>query len=396
VTVRDDPKHPPLYFFLSYARSDDTPLIRDFFHDLSAEVRSYAGVSPGVPVGFLDRENLKLGQYWSEELISALLRTRTFVALASPRYLRSEPCGREWTVFADRVRAAALGQRAESAHMTLLWLPPPVLPHHMEKTLYDGDMPPVYGQAGLRQVIRLRTYQDDYFRLIADLAQRIVRAAQDIDIPRGPDNLSFDQIPHAFARRRKVRFIVAAPTRADLATRQLAAFHRDPRFYGASATDWAPYRSASQDPVADLARSIAQECDFAVSTGSLSDAGPSATMSVLLVDPWVTMVAAQREALAAAARAHQQSVAAVLVLASDDDPETRRHLDSLFTSLRSALGSLSDRQAVMFREHVPTVTAFAEELRTLLERQRVQPIRDAKAPRRRRRDPGQRPIIRNP
>ncbi|GAA1753998.1 TIR-like protein FxsC [Luedemannella helvata] len=403
MTVRDDPKRPPLYFFLSYARSDDSELIRTFFNDLSAEVRSYAGVSPGVPVGFLDDETLNLGQYWSDELVSALLRTRTLIALASPRYLGSEPCGREWKVFADRVRAAtARGQQAASAHMTLLWLPPPKLPRFVEETLYDGDLPPVYGRAGLRQLMRLQDHRDHYFRFIAELAQRIVHAAQNLDIPPGPSDLTFEQIPHAFARRNRtaptrspIRIIVAAPTRADLATRDLTAFRRDPRFYGPDATRWAPYQSTSQVPVADLARSLAQEYDFVVSVSAVDDGAARATMSVLLVDPWVALVAARRAALTASVEAQQRSVVGVFVLASDDDLETHRHLGSLLMSLRPALSTLSARPDVVFQEGVSTMEAFAESLRALLERKRVHPIRDAKAPRRRS-NPGQRPIIQNP
>jgi hypothetical protein len=114
-----------LYFFLSYARGDDDVSVQRFFHDLSAEVRAHAGLSAGEEVGFFDVHSLEVGAAWSSRLVDALSRCQSFIALVSPRYLISEPCGREWMIFAERLRRyeREVGV-SPSVLLPLLWLAP--------------------------------------------------------------------------------------------------------------------------------------------------------------------------------------------------------------------------------------------------------------------------------
>ncbi|BCB82576.1 hypothetical protein Pflav_089860 [Phytohabitans flavus] len=118
-----------LYFFLSYARGDDDLSVQKFFHDLSAEVRAHAGLASGEEVGFFDVHSLEVGASWSPRLVDALSQCQSFIALVSPRYLLSEPCGREWAVFSDRIRRyeREVGV-TPSALLPLLWLPHPSCP----------------------------------------------------------------------------------------------------------------------------------------------------------------------------------------------------------------------------------------------------------------------------
>ncbi|GFJ84756.1 toll/interleukin-1 receptor domain-containing protein [Phytohabitans houttuyneae] len=72
-----------LYFFLSYARGDEDDLVRQFFNDLSVEVRVRAGLHKDAEVGFIDAR-MKAGTVWSAELAEALSQCRSFIALLSP------------------------------------------------------------------------------------------------------------------------------------------------------------------------------------------------------------------------------------------------------------------------------------------------------------------------
>ncbi|MFB9356850.1 TIR domain-containing protein, partial [Actinoplanes nipponensis] len=91
-----------LYFFLSYARGRDDVYVHQFFQDLSQEVRALAGLGPEAEVGFLDHRSIQPGDVWPETLVDALSRCQAFLALCSPAYFLSEPCGREWAIFAER------------------------------------------------------------------------------------------------------------------------------------------------------------------------------------------------------------------------------------------------------------------------------------------------------
>lgn len=187
-------------FFLSYAREDDRDSIRRFFNDLSSEIRSCAGLPPGTVVGFLDIERLELGTVWADELVSALAGTHTFVGLVSPRYVKSRPCGREWAIFADRLKGSrSNGRPPPRALFPLIWQPseslhPVVAAHHF---IY-GNAPPAYLQAGLRQFVRQPRHRDVYFALLQDLAQRINRAASLDALPPSPQDIEFGDIPSAF------------------------------------------------------------------------------------------------------------------------------------------------------------------------------------------------------
>jgi hypothetical protein len=233
--------HDDYYFFLSYARSDDDDAIQRFFRDLSAEVRAYAGLPTDSDVGFLDVHSMEIGVTWSRELMLALGRCRTFVALVSPRYQISEPCGREWAVFASRLSLLEeRGLPPPPALLPLLWLPPEVVHPVVAAVQYqNASMPEAYHRTGLRQLIRLQRHRDDYLQFIAELAGHIVRSARHA-VPRPPDGLDFDRIPSAFhgapprtADERpaeQVRFVVAAPTRTDLSASDLATMSRDPAY----------------------------------------------------------------------------------------------------------------------------------------------------------------------
>ena len=74
-----------LYFFLSYARGDEDDLVRQFFNDLSVEVRVRAGLHRDAEVGFIDTRT-RAGTVRSLEIADALARCRSFIALLSPRY----------------------------------------------------------------------------------------------------------------------------------------------------------------------------------------------------------------------------------------------------------------------------------------------------------------------
>ncbi|GAA2868119.1 hypothetical protein Acy02nite_09330 [Actinoplanes cyaneus] len=412
---------PDYYFFLSYARGDDRESVKQFFNDLSAEVRTYAGLPTNAVVGFLDVE-MQVGEAWARTLMGALGNCRAFVALISPRYLLSEPCGREWTIFADRLSALEVGEPVVESPplIPLLWLPPRRLPAVIEARQYlNHGMPDVYGRNGLRQIIRLQRYRDDYLELLTRLAQQIVEAHDaERQLPRYPSTLPFDQVRSAFhdtttsplpdtGPADQVEFVVAALSRADLGGHLLPGVERESRFYGELPEHWAPFRPDLDAPIADRARQVALEHQFQALVTDLNglreqqgQEDDAVRIVVLLVDLWVTGLTRHRTALARFDEVNaeeQASAAAVLVPAGHDDEQTHTHLGQLMAALGQVFGRrMNARLDNTFRSAILSPQSFDADLGVILERSRNRMFRTNPVHRQLPGRPGPRPILRGP
>jgi FxsC-like protein len=345
---------------------------------------------PDAVVGFLD-VHIEVGTPWSRALMQALGQCQTFVALVSPRYLLSEPCGREWTVFAERLEQS--GMQDLPALLPLMWLPPLQLPEVVSARQYrNHNMPEAYDRTGLRQIIRLQRYRDDYLEMVNHLARQIVSIAVSRAVPPSHHELDFGQIPSVFhtssstapatvGSAQQVEFVVAAPSRQELVLREMAAVQRDPQYYGELPQEWAPYQPGLHSPVAEFACVIALESEFHAVVTDLGDLleHPEQTRAsdqivVLLVDLWSTKLADHRRALARFDRLDpdaDEPVAAVMVPANFDDHQTQANLDQLFFSLKTVFVRRSAlSHDVTFRPSIPSYQAFDAELRVVLERSR--------------------------
>lgn len=189
-----------LYFFLSYAHGDraDDQRVERFFDDLSTEIRVLTGDDHDEIVGFRDFGSLRVGDTWPLKLIDALCRAWTFVALLSPRYVRSRLCGKEWTVFARRVTAyrAETGALAPSI-IPVFWVPTELPPALADIQQRDPSFGELYQTHGLRYLMRL-DHEREAAAFIGALAHRIVDVARRFPLPplhRRPD---FHTVPSVF------------------------------------------------------------------------------------------------------------------------------------------------------------------------------------------------------
>src|SRR5262249_12338756 len=101
----------PYRFFFSYAsethRASEGRLEK-FYDALCRRVALKAG-SEIDKVAYIDRKRLTVATFWGQELVSALQNSHVLVALISPHYLNSTPCGREIEFFLRRFKM--LGQK---------------------------------------------------------------------------------------------------------------------------------------------------------------------------------------------------------------------------------------------------------------------------------------------
>lgn len=384
-----------LYFFLSYARGDDEASVLRFFDDLSAEVCNRAG-SPDAK-GFLDRETIRTGNLWSEELRDALGVSPCFVALTSPMYYNSDYCGKEFGVFYDRLdEHQRTGQHRSAALMPVRWNPPheTVPVPEVVSRIQDSDrfFGRTYEKYGMRWMVRMRSrYRKEYEALLFELASRIVTMAR---IDRLPPSRTADlhNVVNAFADSsitgtaplaqpsaalsgpatgwpnagRYVHFVLAIADRDEL-----VRVRENLAYYGPAYQDWAPYRPNLPQSISEYASLVAQQRNFASGTVSLDRldellawARTNNQIVILIVDAFSATLTKTR------GRLHSyddrdDAETAVMVPWSSEDREIERKSEMLRATLRAVFPN-KQRDPEMFRGEIATHEVFSDDLQRVL------------------------------
>lgn len=380
-----------LYFFLSYARGDEDELIERFYRDLCTEVRLLAGAPSGNAVGFVDR-TIQVGERWPGRLSDALGQCGCFIALMTPRYFQSEACGKEWQLFAQRARTYEAQANVDSSLLKpLMWVPMPQAKIHPVAEHYQHFSAPLgdtYQRLGVRQLMRLQRYRDDYHTFVFELARQIVDSVDRHQVPPRHRGSSFDQVHSAFhtslttalanhnssqpaTEPMLVHFIVAAGTRE-----AMSAIRKNLGGYGARPLDWAPYRPSLPVPLVDFAREVATSHGWTYApVADAADLARRAELAsrhnqivVLLVDAWsarlgeVNLVLRDHDARAGGAPA----VTAVLIPSSRQDTETRQNWQELSAACRAMFERLATDDE-LYRSLIADHRGFESDLPDVLE-----------------------------
>lgn len=337
------------WFFLSYGRTPpargegraepDIPVLR-FYRDLCAEVRDLANLSPDASVGFCDLE-IGRDQHWRDRVTRELAACRVLVPLYSARYIRSDSCGRELSIFLARARAGA----RPPPIVPVLWSPetspwPEVLP--APEPLPDADADERYAATGAYQLLELRAGGDDgardYATLVRAVSTRIVSlAASAPPRPRRPVDLT--DVPNAFAQPtvRPLGIHVLAPTTSRLPPGRSA--HQ----YGPSGLDWHPFRDDGTGTLAQHLTEVARNLgyrptvtSFEDDTGALLGPGRPAGPGVLVLDPWALDDPAWRAQAAQFDRSERPWIG-VVVAWNLHDAETTRERERLLRQVDETL-----------------------------------------------------------
>jgi FxsC-like protein len=368
-----------LYFFLSYARGDEDDLVGRFYQDLCVEVRLLAGESKTSTVGFLDR-TIQVGEHWSSRLAEALARCGSFVALMTPRYFSSVVCGQEWQVFAERLNHyEAVSRVGPPLLKPLIWLKMPThrIPAVAESIQYtSGLLGETYERLGIRQLMRLQRHKDDYHEFLFELAEQIVNSVQSHPMPVGRVELDITRSDSAFHPQRvatpltnplAIHFVVAAGTRS-----AMERLREQLSYYGNASLDWAPFHPSLPAPLGDHAHRIAVTYSFESKVAGLDDLTERAAHAkrhnqiiVLLVDAWATRLPDASETLSAYCSGDGGPTTAVMIPASMDDQETRRHWPALSQAWRRVFDQLAfDDQ--LYRPAIGSHRGFELELPEIL------------------------------
>jgi FxsC-like protein len=316
----------PDWFFLSYARVDDEhrdmALVQQFYRDLTAEVSVRTGDPPEASIGFLDQYDLQTGDPWPDDLGAAVQRSRTFVPIMTGRYFGRPYCGREWQLFEDRIGDAGLDVGRARLIIPIPWAPPEEGEFPLFATdLHDDislkgrkgvelDGLRDYNEHGMLYVIKRKdhSHKAAYETIVETLAKRIIRTAQQHELPHLTTIRSIRDIPNRFTRDKPVRMAAAqehASTRAFCViiaardselTREMQVVASR---YAEDAESWKPFDPDFPDPIWLVAQRRATEerlmiqfiradDDLIIRLREAEDANSAA---IMVIDPWSTGIA---------------------------------------------------------------------------------------------------------
>jgi FxsC-like protein len=379
-----------LYFFLSYARGDDDPYVHKFYRELCSEIRALTGAGRDVEVGFFDSHSIDPGQRWSEKLLEALAECKTFIPLYSPAYFLSEPCGREWAIFARRTHNHGWPSDQTPPLIPLIWMPQHDVPEVVQPYQWSSDaLGDVYNESGLRRLLRLQRNHDEYVDFVSAVANRVVKASAAPRLARTA-RVAFDDVPSAFhadpalatsagrsrtgdqaaiSTSQVVHFVVAAA-----AGPEVAAVRSDLRYYGPQPEDWAPYVPAYSRPLAEYACTVAAEKRFRSTVATIDQLNECINRAhrynqivVLLVDVWSTKIPRYHTVL------HEydgrnEPTTAVMIPRNQEDAETQTRSGELSEGVRQTfINNALRHDDVMFRSSVLTYETFGADLQVVLE-----------------------------
>lgn len=332
-----------LYFFLSYARSDDrSAFVVKFYNDLLKQLDLSEFGSPDQPA-FLDQERILLGADWGRTLGDAVGHCRSMLALYSPAYFRSVYCGKEWSAFRERL----LQYRAETdidarALIPVLWEPVPgPLPDDVVRIQYaEPSLGADYARHGLLHLLRTDPAGSAYRKVVEVIADRIRLAASRFRLPTVTD-LDLERVSGCFPVDRvespgHVQVFLAAVT-----VDSTPPGRRCQDYYGREPRDWSPYHPPARPTIAHRAQRVIVNEGHTTSlevvdqdlSRKLDAARENNQTSVLLVDAWAARVTPYRVPLTDY-DAHNHPVTGVLVPCDEADEESGPQNDELWQDLR--------------------------------------------------------------
>ncbi|WP_406100529.1 TIR-like protein FxsC [Streptomyces canus] len=184
-------------FYLSYAHLPSVETVDDdlelrFFRDLSTEISNLTDLPPSA-TGFIDAE-IPAGADWQATMMRALAEAQVLVPLYSPRYFKSEWCGREWGAFNWRMEMESSSGRSPLAAMVpVIWLPTDSeqLPLAVGNIQYgDVAFGSEYFREGLLGLLKSGRYHA-YWRAVGRIAASVVEAARVVQLrPCDPSDLA--------------------------------------------------------------------------------------------------------------------------------------------------------------------------------------------------------------
>ena len=192
------PRRAEFLFYISYARNDLDEHLERFFNDLAHRVRD---ADRGASLGSRRLRRSRPGhgrlhQELATVLAETLQRSRVLVPIYSPSLFKSDRPAGNFTTFSIAPRRMV----SPPSILPVLWVAStePVAPAAASVQYLTETTPEAYVRLGLRTLMRLRRYEEEYRRFVSDFAGQIVARGQNARLAHPVDS-SLEDLPSAFA-----------------------------------------------------------------------------------------------------------------------------------------------------------------------------------------------------
>jgi FxsC-like protein len=301
------------WVFFSYAREDKDEFLVKFYADLLKEISLVKTMAEDA-IGFLDEGDIRIGDDWAGKLTEELRTCKVFLSICTPKYFepKHKYCGKEFQICLDR---QASSKKTSTAMVSVIWGEPAGSVHpRMKKFQYmHKSLPASYAEYGLRYIMKLGVFKDDYEQFITSLAKAIVDAGTKYPLPVPTALDPIERVKNAFGkavkqaasapdvqRNANFSYIVGSPDEiCDIPKRLL----RDlPSRYGPGGREWRPFYPEYEDTVGDVAmletamqKLFYKELPLENLLDRIKEAEAKKEIVVLLVDPWTIRVKTYRD-----------------------------------------------------------------------------------------------------
>lgn len=369
------------YFFFSYSRADavDSYLYR-FFDELNREMALRSGI-PEADAGFLDRDQ-QPGVEWATNTSAAVNTCNVFVPVYSPNYFTSSYCGQEWHAFNARVSAHRDTTGETLACVVPVWWvpldrePPPSAARLQDTRDLFGDDHRDYGA---RFLLRLKENNEHYSRYLVQFTNLVLAAGENppaagqvVDLASMPNAFDAErQAPAprhgprtAISTKKKVTFVVVATGHDRMCTIRQASLD----VYGEDGDEWRPYHPGCSDPVALRAQGVAVAQELLSNTQHagqdlfelLAAAEDRRELVILIIDPWVSALPDYGQLLTRL-NGKRYGTTAIIVPSDENVPG-----GAIRDKLRVLLENWTDNDDHTFRDGIPSMSEFENNLAQML------------------------------
>ena len=299
------------WFFFSYARDDQDEYLDKFYADLLKEISL---VKTTAAVGFLDQGDIRIGDQWAEKLTEELRTCKVFVSICTPNYFDRPYCGKEFQICLDRL---ASSKKTSTAMVSVIWGDPSGSVHpSMKRFQYTHkSLPAKYAENGLRYLMKVGLYKDDYGQFITSLAKAIVHAGTNYPLPEPAALDPIGQVKNAFGKavkqaasasnaiQRNANFSYVVGSSDEICDIPKRLLRDLPSRYGPGGREWRPFYPEYEDSVGDVAMlATAMQKLYYKELPPLEnlldriqEAEAKKEIVVLLVDPWTIRVKTYRK-----------------------------------------------------------------------------------------------------
>lgn len=179
------------WFYISCAEVDWEPYLESFHHDLSRSLSHKTGL-PESGVGYFRANRAQNLTEGFDPAIRALNNSRVLLPLLTPAYFLSDICRQEWQLFRLREQAwvgTLVSEKSyQSSTIPIFWdsertLPraPAAIDYHLR--FHRSDFSEKYAREGLRQLMALSRYRDDYHEFLFTLTEKIYDIVSSFELP---------------------------------------------------------------------------------------------------------------------------------------------------------------------------------------------------------------------